>query len=73
MTNEKTELGATLTTICCDRMKFDLGQNCETHSSRFECPDALISKDKRGYGIIVHDGGNSSIGINFCPWCGASL
>lgn len=25
------------------------------------------------YGIIVHDGGESFIGIQYCPWCGKEL
>ena len=25
------------------------------------------------YGLIVHDGGQSYITINFCPWCGEKL
>lgn len=25
------------------------------------------------YGIVIHDGGNSSIIINYCPWCGKEL
>jgi hypothetical protein len=62
-----------MTTECCDQMTYDLGQKSELHSSRFECPDALIAKDKSGYGIIVHDGGTSSIEIKFCPWCGSAL
>jgi hypothetical protein len=24
-------------------------------------------------GLIIHDGGSSSIGIAFCPWCGSTL
>ena len=27
----------------------------------------------REYGVPVHDGGQSHIQINFCPWCGAKL
>ncbi|WP_436666040.1 DUF6980 family protein [Priestia megaterium] len=22
---------------------------------------------------MIHDGGSSTIGISFCPWCGAEL
>ena len=58
---------------CCDRMSYDLEQTCRDHASRFDCPDALIAKDKMGFGIIVHDGGTSTIEISFCPWCGADL
>ena len=66
-------LGNIMTAECCDRMDYDLSQKCEVHNSRYDCPDALIEKHKSSYGIIVHDGGSSSIEINFCPWCGASL
>ncbi len=62
-----------MTKECCDQMTSDLEQKCELHPSRFECPDALIAKGKSGYGIIVHDGGTSSIEIKFCPWCGSAL
>jgi hypothetical protein len=27
----------------------------------------------REYGIPVHDGGSSQLGIAFCPWCGTKL
>ncbi|WP_443053651.1 DUF6980 family protein [Streptomyces sp. NBC_00285] len=25
------------------------------------------------YGLIIHDGGTASVGIDFCPWCGRRL
>ena len=28
---------------------------------------------KKGYGLIIHDGGESFILIQFCPWCGKKL
>ncbi|SHG80003.1 DUF6980 family protein [Cognatishimia maritima] len=58
---------------CCTRLKSDLEQTCALHADRFECPDALINKSKYGYGIIIHDGGSSSISISFCPWYGTKL
>lgn len=58
---------------CCGRMEYDLSQRCEQHADRNDCPDALISTVQGGYGIIVHDGGNSVIKIAFCPWCGSKL
>jgi hypothetical protein len=58
---------------CCERMDYDLGQTCSVHEDRFECPDALIGRIGKGYGLIVHDGGSSVIEISFCPWCGAKL
>ncbi len=49
--------------------------DCEHHSDRWECPDALISYTGEfdEYGIIVHDGGSSCIAMSFCPWCGSKL
>lgn len=56
-------------------MKQAVEYACEQHSSRFECPDCLIhfSPERRTYGLIVHDGGESLISIRFCPWCGSAL
>jgi hypothetical protein len=58
---------------CCDRMDYELNQNCDVHGTREECPDALIKTVRGGYGLIVHDGGSSVIKIRFCPWCGSKL
>ncbi len=48
---------------------------CPDHKDRFDCPDCLIHyAEKNGeYGIIIHDGGTSFAGIQFCPWCGKGL
>jgi len=54
-------------------MKFDLEQICPQHGSRFDCPDALIAEANGGFGLIVHDGGQSFITISFCPWCGTKV
>jgi hypothetical protein len=58
---------------CCDRMDDDLARTCDRHPDRTDCPDALISFDSRGYGLMVHDGGSASITIIYCPWCGSNL
>jgi hypothetical protein len=52
-----------------------VNQLCPDHSDRFTCPDALVNYAARfdEYGLIVHDGGASCVGIQFCPWCGARL
>jgi hypothetical protein len=41
---------------------------CADHPDRFDCPDALIhySPHSRSFGIIVHDGGSSS--VRFTAW-----
>ncbi|WP_148210884.1 DUF6980 family protein [Methylibium petroleiphilum] len=64
-----------MTQHCCESMQRQLESVCEEHSSRHECPDALIDYFPRlkEYGLIVHDGGSSSIAISFCPWCGTKL
>ncbi len=58
---------------CCSRMEHDLHQQCDEHPDRFDCPDSLITKNKSGYGLIVHDGGHSYIKISYCPWCGTKI
>ncbi len=60
---------------CCEMMEEKLNYKCPDHEDAFECPDILIKYEAMfdEYGIIIHDGGTSVIGINFCPWCGAKL
>ena len=58
---------------CCERMAYDLGQSCDHHPDRYDCPDALIAEVRGGFGLIVHDGASSVIEITFCPWCGKKL
>ena len=60
---------------CCELMKAQVDTPCPTHGLRQECSDALISYTEKfdEYGLLLHDGGSSSISISFCPWCGASL
>ena len=60
---------------CCDRMNDEVGTECPEHSDPFECPDAIVhySEEFDEYGIIVHDGGNSVVAIEYCPWCGKKL
>ena len=60
---------------CCSRMIDAVESKCDQHEDRFHCPDALVNYSEKfnEYGLIVHDGGSSVIGINFCPWCGTEL
>lgn len=48
---------------------------CEQHEDPFDCPDQLIDYNAKfdEYGLIIHDGGSSSMLISFCPWCGERL
>jgi hypothetical protein len=54
-----------------EHLKFE----CSQHADAYECPDTLVSYSQQfdEYGVIVHDGGSSSIVIKYCPWCGTKL
>ena len=60
---------------CCDQMTEHANFTCADCVDPYECPDTLISYISRfdEYGIIIHDGGTSSISISYCPWCGTKL
>jgi hypothetical protein len=60
---------------CCATLTDQVNQRCDQHESLFDCPDALIDFSARfqEYGLIVRDGGTSSVKIAFCPWCGTRL
>jgi hypothetical protein len=60
---------------CCNKMESAVAFSCEIHSDKYECPDSLISYTEKydEYGLIIHDGGHSSMTINFCPWCASKL
>jgi hypothetical protein len=57
---------------CCIDMTYHLTFDKRTKEIN---PDATIRFIKRSkiYGIPIHDGGNSFIRIEFCPWCGKRL
>lgn len=59
----------------CERMTGQVGHGCGKGEGSFACPDALIYYDLKfdEYGIIVHDGGESYVTIEFCPFCGSKL
>lgn len=60
---------------CCATMAAQIAHACTEHADVFDCPDALIFYKPRfdEYGIIIHDGGTSSLTIHYCPWCGTAL
>ena len=60
---------------CCEDMRREVERACEQHPDGFDCPDCPVhySPKFREYGLTVHDGGSSSCGIQFCPWCGVRL
>lgn len=60
---------------CCGEMGYHATFKCDIHENPYDCPDKLILFDEKDhdYGLIIHDGGTSSIEIEFCPWCGSKL
>lgn len=56
---------------CCEEMKCFTDESYEEKygMSRVIVYDKIFTE----YGIIVNDGGNSSIIIKYCPWCGRKL
>ena len=61
--------------FCCESMNRATSLSCQVHTDKFECPDVLVSYLPKfdEYGLIIHDGGTSVIGIQFCPFCGSRL
>ena len=61
--------------ICCESMRYHTNNHCDVHTSPFDCPDRLIfHRESTGeFGILIHDGGQSYVRINYCPWCGRKL
>ena len=64
-----------MTQHCCDEMRDRVELRCDKHADLFECPDILVAfiPKFQEYGLVIHDGGSSMIGIAFCPWCGHQL
>ena len=56
-------------------MERNLTLNCGDHKDEYSCPDVLIDYSEKfdEYGLIIHDGGTSSVEISYCPFCGAKL
>jgi len=60
---------------CCENMSRSITYSCDVHNNPFDCPEILVCHDEKWdvYGLIVHDGGESYILINYCPWCGRKI
>ncbi|HWO76545.1 MAG TPA: hypothetical protein VNM69_11720 [Bacillus sp. (in: firmicutes)] len=60
---------------CCEDMTYHANFKSEIHENPNKCPDKLIIFNEKAndYSLIIHDGGSSSIGISFCPWCNTNL
>ncbi|WP_442818710.1 DUF6980 family protein [Streptomyces sp. NBC_01320] len=64
-----------MTHHCCEEMTSQVSWHCDRHDDPSSCPDALVGFTAKfqEYGLFIHDGGTSRIGIVFCPWCGQRL
>jgi hypothetical protein len=64
-----------VTQHCCEMMQDNVENSCPDHPNRHDCADCLIDywPKSKTYGIMIHDGGESMITIQFCPWCGTKL
>jgi hypothetical protein len=60
---------------CCEEMTYYVNMECDQHDNPFDCPDNTIFYNEvlDEYGVIVHDGGEAYILIEYCPWCGKKL
>jgi len=61
--------------FCCESMKENTLLQQPNDDVAFASSDKLIYYNEifGEYGLIVHDGGQSYIIVNFCPWCGKKL
>ena len=59
--------------LCCEMLKEQLKHSCVQHPNPYDCPDSVILKTKRGWGLPIHDGSHSYISITYCPFCGKRL
>lgn len=59
--------------FCCEDLQQEVEYRCDVHRDPYECADNVIVKEKKYFGLPIHDGGASFVRINFCPWCGTRL
>ena len=58
---------------CCVEMERQVTHRCRDHSNPQNCPDALVGRFGKVFGLRIHDGGGSFVLIRHCPWCGADI
>ena len=58
---------------CCRAMAEQLDHECDQHLDPADCPDSLVARFGKQYGLRIHDGGSSFVVIHHCPWCGSKL
>ena len=58
---------------CCVEMAYHLIKDKESKNQKGINYDSVVTKRRGNFGLPIHDGGNSYILINYCPWCGSKL
>ena len=59
---------------CCLDMAYHLIEDKKTKpKSKINYDSIILTTKNKEFGIPIHDGGNSFIKINYCPWCGHKL
>lgn len=60
---------------CCLQMAYYLIEDKVSKNNVVINYDSIIThtSKRKEFGIPIHDGGNSFIQINYCPWCGKKL
>lgn len=71
--NQVRSRGIDVATYPCVHVAYHSTHTCSMHSDPWECPDMILVRTHKGFGIPIRDGGSSFIQIEFCPWCGIDL
>jgi hypothetical protein len=58
---------------CCTHMAYYLIEDKKSKKNPEVNYDSIVTQRKADFGIPIHDGGNSYIKIEYCPWCGKEL
>jgi len=59
---------------CCESMKIQIEQTLNNKDSYLSVDNLIYYSDIfNEYGLIIHDGGESYLKIDYCPWCGTKL
>jgi len=67
------EAGLSYKKYCCVEMAYYLIEDKKSKNQKEINYDSVVTKSRDDFGLPIHDGGNSYIVINYCPWCGSKL
>lgn len=67
------EAGLSYKKYCCVDMAYRLIEDKKSKRQKEINYDSVVIQRSDCFGLPIHDGGNSCIPINYCPWCGSKL